>query len=142
MCLLTYQKEPKILTEDLVVYKILERDFRAYTFKHFVYKVKKLYKTVITKIEINSYEDDFLFCDDLDQNYYKPLIKDLNYKEGEIVAIQEGFHSAKSVERVKQISVYSDPFIVKCIIPAGSEYYEDETGLCVSNQIIIVEKVD
>ena len=142
MCLLTYQKEPKILTEDLVVYKILERDFRAYTFKHFVYKVKKLYKTVITKIEINSYEDDFLFCDDLDQNYYEPLIKDLNYKEGEIVAIQKGFHSAKSVERVKQISFYSNPFVVKCIIPAGSEYYEDETGLCVSNQIIIVEKVD
>ena len=142
MCLLTYQKEPKILTEDLVVYKILERDFRAYTFKHFVYKVKKLYKTVITKIEINSYEDDFLFCDDLDQNYYEPLIKDLNYKEGEMVAIQKGFHSAKSVERVKQISFYSNPFVVKCIIPAGSEYYEDETGLCVSNQIIIVEKVD
>jgi hypothetical protein len=61
MCLLTYQKEPKILTEDLVVYKILERDFRAHTFKHFVYKVKELYKTVITKIEINSYEDDFYF---------------------------------------------------------------------------------
>ena len=52
----------------------------------------------------------------------------------------QGFHSALSKKRFKELA-YCNSSIYKCVIPKGSEYYENLSGLIVSNQIIIKNKI-
>ena len=135
MCLLTYQKEPIILKEDKVVWKLLEEDLSA-SHTDFQYTLGVLNKQAIKfSTDMIRFDKEQVIYQDI---YGRPLPN--------VVSIGEGLHSFYSEEYIDLIlarhAVYQDWCKFKAIIPAGSEYYEDETGLCVSNQIIIVEKVD
>ena len=133
MCLLTYQKEPIILKEDKVVWKILKKNLVS-QHEEFKYILGKLYKTEIV------FTDSAAVYDDEQEVYWVAP----GVRKPDVVSISEGFHSFYS-EKYTDIILdrsYLQYYKYKCTIPAGSEYYEDETGLCVSNQIIIVEKVD
>ena len=135
MCLLTYQKEPIILKEDKIVWKLLKEDLCA-SHTYFQYKLGVLNKQDIkfTTATIRFDDEQIMYQDESGK-----LLPN-------VVSIGEGFHSFYSEEYIDLIlarhSGYWDWCKFKAIIPVGSEYYEDETGLCVSNQIIIVEKVD
>jgi hypothetical protein len=133
MCLLTYQKEPIILKEDKVVWKLLKENLIS-QYADFEYILGKLYKT-----EIVFTNSDRIYDDEQEIYWVVPGVR----KPG-VVSISEGFHSFYSEKYIDIIldRSYLQYYKYKCTIPAGSEYYEDETGLCVSNQIIIVEKVD
>lgn len=135
MCLLTYQKEPIILKEDRVVWKTLHKDLTT-VYYNFKYELNTLYKESI-KFSSSSK------CYDNEQSIYQTEDKQ-SLKKG-VFSISEDFHAFCDEKYIDIIIERYDSYPFhkfKCIIPAGSEYYEDETGLCVSNQIIIVEKVD
>ena len=142
MCLLTYQKEPIILKEDKVVWKVMRKQtsegIPSY-FNRFYYTLNTLYKE---KINICNTVEAF---DDAQCRKYVESVAIRTYilKKG-VISIDKGLHSFtdKNLARYYAPSGSSYKSLYKAIIPAGSEYYEDETGLCVSNQIIIVEKVD
>ena len=133
MCLLTYQKQPIILSEDKIVYKVLDNGKAPYT--HFKYELNKLYNTHIMK------SDSSVPYDDEQRLFYK---KDNGKLKDGVISIREGFHSFTNKEYIHTITQrygINTWDIHECIIPAGSEYYEDETHLCVSNKIIIKDKI-
>ena len=134
MCLLTRQTEPIILKEDKVVWKLMfinEDGEVSSLFYYFKWVIGRLYKCNI------SIGDDVTSYDDKQGMLYRD--KSYNLKPG-VISIDKGFHSFNNLEYAQEIVDYGE-YIYECIIPAGSEYYEDETGLCVSNQIIIVKQL-
>jgi len=145
MCLITEQKKAKIAEEDITVYKeVIIGDEKCMSPIHgFEYKFNKLYTsaTLRPKSIIGlRFADDFSIHDIRTGVYYFSD-KKVNIAGGEVVidnkccdyvVISKGFHAYTNFERDKDINV-------KCIIPKGSEYFEDATGLIVSNQIIIKE---
>lgn len=61
------------------------------------------------------------------------------------IVIEEGLHSYKTSSYAKDFlhfscGNYDTKIVVECIIPAGSEYYMNESEY-VSNQIIIVKSI-
>lgn len=144
MCLITEQKVAQIAKEDIIVYKnVILGDEKCMSPIHgFKYKFNKLYTsaTLRPKSIIGlKFADDFSIYDLRVGSYYF-LDKKVNVARGEIiidnkccnyVVISKGFHSFKTK--------YRSHYNVICIIPKGSEYFEDETGLIVSNKIIIKE---
>lgn len=146
MCLITEQKVAKIAEEDTIVYKevILLGDEKCMSsIQGFEYEFDKLYTSVTLSpksIIGLRFADDFTMHDPRVADYYF-LDKIVIYDKGEIVTdneccdyvvISKGFHAYTNFERDKDSNV-------KCIIPKGSEYFEDATGLIVSNRIIIKE---
>ena len=133
MCLLTYQKQPIILGEDKTVYKVLDDGEAPYT--HFKYELNKLYHTHIMKSSSPvSYDEE-------QRLFYR---EDNGQLKHGVISIREGFHSFTNKEYIHTITQrygINTWDIHECIIPAGSEYYEDETHLCVSNKIIIKDKI-
>jgi hypothetical protein len=129
MCLVL-RKDTKIsiAEEDLIVYKkigkITDNTISSYN-RNYVYEFDKLYVTDIK--EDNSRE--LQYHDITSLEYYRKLDKN-NLK-----SLGSGFHSYAYPER--QEKYYT---LQKCIIPTGSDYYQDETGLVISNKIIITKE--
>ena len=142
MCLLTYQKEPIILKEDKVVWKVMKEEIAGKIlawFNNFYYTLNKLCKQPINIGDtVEAFDDPQfeMYIDEIDLKTY--ILKE------NVISIDKGFHAFTDKVLARKYAPIgsTNKFLYKCIIPAGSEYYEDETGLCVSNQIIIVEKVD
>lgn len=129
MCWISKTLEKKIANEDIKVFKVGRvnaGEFISY-YRDFKYEFNRLYRT------------DIFILRDLDNN--------TNY-------IFDGFHSynSKTCRYVKSTdtgqwdvffgsmfidSINSDCSPVECTIPKHSEYYENEHGEIVSNQIII-----
>lgn len=130
---MTFQKEPIILSEDKIVYKALEEGLIS-PYTGYKWKLNKLYETKIKTT------DDDLFYDEEQVLIYK---NDIGYFKDRITRIGQGFHSFTNIEYPDTIANRRGFIwdIYECIIPAGSEYYEDETHLCVSNKIIIKNKI-
>lgn len=145
MCLVTNQLEPKIATEDIIVYKKMNEHKDSGTIwsyhQDFQYELGKLYKTEIKESE------DISVLDYEAKRDYENFYKGFNSNFGENIiddtlkCFGEGFHSYKRKER-GDIRFWSKAFLYECIIPKGSEYYEDCSNLLVSNQLIIVKKVE
>lgn len=142
MCLITNNKIGKILEEDLKVFKLLKIGYDANTahapFYHFKYEFGKLYETEFT--ELDPYVNDHLWraFDEassfwLGRNYPNWEIKGSNNRL-ELLCISQGFHGALTYERClnHRYRIYD------CIIPKGSTMYTDDTGLFVSNKLIVV----
>lgn len=58
--------------------------------------------------------------------------------------IEEGYHSYETLDRAKKDTTFCNKdrcFIVKCIIPKGSEYYVNEDHEIVSSNIIVTDKI-
>lgn len=139
MCLVTEQKEPKILGEDLIVYKIVDEFYYSPFFGKIFYRKNCLKKAKIEIWEKGEQIHRAIVYGDLLalETYDDKLTKNPeNY-----IIIDQGFHSMKTKTRA-QITLdglstsFKSRKIVQFLIPAGSEYYEDSTGLIVSNQIM------
>ena len=154
MCLITKQSKPTILTEDMVVYKSLyikttyflnlkfkflqKQKILSIYYKN-IWKLHCLYKTNITETYSS---DELRFYDICAYDTYINNICTINQLpqliyNGTLHSYSTGFHTADTAERAKEIG-YS---VFKCIIPAGSEIYKDDSGLIVSNQLILVENI-
>lgn len=62
----------------------------------------------------------------------------------ELKAYKQGFHSAVSIKRLKGGMLYlynNTEIILECIIPKGSEYVKDDTGLVISNNIKPIKSI-
>lgn len=140
MCLITTQKVAKVAEKDIIVYKEMNKisDTTCTSgYQGYLYTLGILNKTEIKDVESNNWT----CADSVDSKYLnKTYGNDWNKRRpAELRCIGQGYHSFKTLERMDQ-GVYLDDRY-ECAIPAGSEYYEDATGLLVSNQIIINKKV-
>lgn len=135
MCLVTTQKEPLIASKDITVYKSLSIGFRGIIksqFERFIYELNKLYETTIEHSkDWTCYDNDAVDAIERKYPYWTKGI------EKDLICLGDGFHSAATIERL-----HHGGSIFECVIPKDSEYYMDETGLVVSNKIIVVKQIE
>ena len=134
MCLQTTWTKPKIAEKDIICYKLLrpginENEYLA-PFKHFKYISNRLYKTRMTKGDVE------LGAFDIRASSSKRKMLNKGYP---LISIVKGFHSAMNKTRLRGNSQYGK--IVKCIIPKGAKYYKGLTNLLVSDKIIITNEI-
>lgn len=142
MCLIIERQPPKIAKEDFAVYKVLTTEGSA-CIQSFHYEMNKLYSTNIEEC------NDFSVADEKSLQYIRKKygihwsakhVRD----SFNLISLGVGYHSCNTPERAKSLKeeygYYFTIFIA--IIPKDSQYYEDPTGLIVSNQIIIKHKYD
>lgn len=147
MCLITKQKEPKILKADKYVVKLMAISpydgVWVTPYQRFAYIKGEINKTSIEK----SY-DATLFCE-VDQAIFIKLVGcrvadfllHVDSGQSDYVAYDQGFHSIDKSKAAMYIEYldHHTPFVFK--IPKGSEVYVNkDTGLIVSNQIIFTGK--
>jgi hypothetical protein len=130
MCLVTKQKEALIAETDIPIWKLLNSRMNAWFFI-FQYDLNIVYGT---KMGVNNNPGSCF--DDIVIEHYHPK----DYRE--LTWVHEGFHSF--INQKRALDYYLDrknkcspriPKIAEGIIPKGSLYYVDSTGLIVSNQI-------
>lgn len=140
MCLITKQKKPIILEQDIIVYKkmmCIVVGYASSVYHAFEYKIGKLYTTTITNSQRGRYAD--ATTSDFYEEYFIS-IEDSEIKFDEkVIVYNEGFHFYTTKERANKSR---NGELWECIIPAGSEVYYDETGLGVTNQIIINKLIE
>ena len=141
MCLITNQKEPEILKEDLIVYKVLHENLGS-PIQGFKYSKNTLYEN---EIEESKYPS---FADIESQNFYGKggLSMQALLEMHDLKSFGKGFHSVTTEKRAlsykNQIYSMSHKYnVFSCIIPEGSEIYRDATGLIISNKLIIKERI-
>lgn len=140
MCLITNQKEPEILEEDLIVFKVLKDNLKS-PMLGFRYSKNKLYENEIEESEYPA------FADEESYNFYNEGLSTQKVLEiHDLKAFGKGFHSITTEERAlsykNQIYSISHKYnVFSCIIPEGSEIYRDATGLIISNKFIVKEKI-
>jgi len=155
MCLITEFVEPKYAKKDLVVYKVLKRRnelLAVSPFQEFRYVLNQQYETRIVKELRHS---KILFCSNIDskyfqlkyKNFYDPIeICKSKVDDGELVAINQGFHSCYKkafVRELLNVPSYCDKrSVYECVIPKGTLYYRDAVGGIVSEKIIIKKEID
>ena len=142
MCLVVHRDtQKKIAKEDITVYKELRHIYEnvvSACYQDFNYTLEKLYKTEITKETHNEVIHTCFDCED-SEVLMKAYGDSWRINE-DLISYAQGFHSAMSQDRFKELSYYNSS-IYECVIPKGSEYYENLSGLIVSNQIIIKNKI-
>ena len=142
MCLVVHRDtQKKIAEEDIIVYKELRHIYEnvvSACYQDFNYILEKLYKTEITKETPNEVIHTCFDCKDAEV-LMKAYGDSWRINE-DLISYAQGFHSAMSQDRFKELSYYNSS-IYECVIPKGSEYYENLSGLIVSNQIIIKNKI-
>lgn len=142
MCLITKQVLPFVAEEDIVVYKELYVDGDGFRSVHegYVYKKGKLCRKVTLRPNDGEYP---CYADTISQNFYSLINVGLNkmITQGRVSAFSRGYHSYLTVGRGLS-EKWDNTVMVECIIPKGTEYVLDETGLCVSSQIIINEQLN
>ena len=133
MCLIVTKKtKVKIAKTDMVIYKLFKNKIydNAVFSPYFsgTYTFGALYKTDL------SLSGEFSYFDDISHRAYT------KYYERELLSYGKGFHGIKTLERLRKVSNIWNKYCFKCIIPKGSEYVEDSTGVIVSNQIIVTNE--
>jgi hypothetical protein len=128
MCLVTKQKEAIVTTKDMIVYKLLTWNLKSLTYK-FQWEINKLENTSLTIKPFCIYTDAM---DYMAKRIYK--IMDLTLDDKHLYSITTGFHAAMTKVRAGDYGYTC----YKALIPAGSEVFFDETGLIVSNQMMIL----
>jgi hypothetical protein len=129
MCLITPLKEKKIAEEDITVYKVLI--YGSSLLQGFTYEKDILYETKI--------EDSYDWCaaDSFSLEILNKEYPDFRkgFNRDKLICIGQGFHSCNSVKRAQEMKDCKSEKIHEFLIPKGSEYYEDLSGLLVSNKI-------
>lgn len=133
MCLITEQKVALIAENDIECFKkvIIIKDSITSAFYNFKWEYNKIFKTkiVVKTIKLDSKS---CFYDIASSDYYMT-----HFSSELLQSISEGFHSFLNVRSVGEFERLGAT-IVNAIIPKGSEYFVDKTGLIVSNQLIIL----
>lgn len=138
MCLITEQKVALIAESDIECFKkvIIIKDSITSIFYNFKWSYNKVFKTklVVKTIRVNLNRSDLksFFYDTVSQDYYTNL-----FPSELLQCISEGFHSFLNIRGVGKYEPLGTT-IIQAIIPKGSEYFIDKTGLIVSNQLIIL----
>ena len=141
MCLITEQKEPIILKEDLEVYKILCTNLTPYFYSNsFQYEVGIKHQTEIKKSKNPLFPNALSALHYGNSSIKVELVGRNTLTTDKLVAYGAGFHFVVNIESTKQFNTFS-PIVYKCIIPTGSEVYFDAVGNGVANQIIIKELI-
>lgn len=136
MCLITLQKKPLEAEKDIIVYKEVDKQIEENIYESiyndFIWELNKLYKTDLKKSK------DLTCYDNISMVYYIS-----NHGNDELTSISEGFHSMNKSRCIREMKNIKDKIIsfIECKIPKGSLYYKDGTGLCVSNQLIVLKEV-
>lgn len=141
MCLIVEKNiEEKIAEEDIVCYKTVDQCITIKgtnkllsSYQNFNYKLNKLYKTTFKPKELKNevgFESQVFYANRKAKDYYSIFPYYL------LKVYQKGFHSYKNIP---DESRFKSECIVKCIIPAGTKYIEDKTGLICSEAIKIIE---
>jgi hypothetical protein len=134
MCLITEQKKPIKIREDMTVYKNFRFGENKESFKPWNYIFKYSYKLNNLHAEEMTYDNCFQsWTDGITAEKYHDA------KREEYTHVHKGFHSASTYKRAGDLAQVG--CIIKCIIPKGSLIFKDKTGLMVSNQIILKEIV-
>lgn len=129
MCLVTQQQKPRITTEDMIVWKILTKSLMS-VFFDFTWERGELYRTEIVILDPSC---SFEYYNGTAYDYYEECDKVT------LIQIAQGFHAFTDEEVVDaEISGLNRRVKAKCLIPAGSEVFEDATGLIVSNQMMLL----
>ena len=100
----------------------------------FPYELGVEYKTKIKKSK------DLCFSDSTAKNIIEKKIYNEGFKDQNYISYGEGFHFFVNKERVesnKKELLENKLVCVECVVPKGSRVYYDETGLGVSNRIIL-----
>lgn len=147
MCLIVHKSaKEKIAEKDIICYKRLwYEDGVSYhaVQQCFRYKLGKEYKTSFTLVEETSMLGvDFKFPDEYSIDAYKQYATkkdeygkpELYTRMKDVRIYQQGFHSYSSKKH--KYERYPN---VRCVIPKGTKYVKDKTGLICSEAIIIKE---
>jgi hypothetical protein len=124
MCLyLPKNSTPKVAEKDIVCYKYLIRGRLAPFHLDFRYKLRKLNKpiklvkdVVMSQSEANYIKNEYIICE----------------------IVNEGYHSYKTFEKAVYHNIAQK--VYECIIPAGTQYYENHDEY-VSENIIIRKRL-
>ena len=146
MCLITNQQEPKVLKKDLIVYKkVIEKITKPLTFsssiQFFEWIPGVIYKSKLRKVPKHKRNECLGFDDIVYNAYYKREYGDyFNYifKSKKTIAIDLGFHAALSRKRLEINYFTTNKNIYKFLIPKGSLYYKDSTGLIVADTMMML----
>ena len=137
MCWRSYNTPiKKTTTEDITCYKVFESDSIVWKKRKFWFNSQKIIERLVSiciaypyipykenpKIDLICVGGSDWFCDII-YNWY----------------INEGYHSYETLDRVQEY-ITDKSFIIKCIIPKGSEYYINEYEEIVSSNIIVTDK--
>jgi len=146
MCLVTNQQKPFVADRDIMVYKKLIKngdDYHSPIQHLFKWKPGEVRHTPLKKVEknkgIQAYDRRAAI------RYYSSFSSDLLlsslYLNKKSIIIGSGFHAATTRERLGKDYLAK---IYTFVIPKGSKYYEDVTGLIVSDTIKMLkpEKMD
>ena len=125
----------KIASEDIKVFKIIEKfeNNIISAYKGFRYKIGQLYETEIRLTE--TFSSAFIQQGFHSYSNECRLERDCTYLEQPAFRIM---FKGSRLDGFSKVSYYK----VNCIIPKGSQYYENEFGEIVSNKIIIKEIID
>lgn len=141
MCLVIDRNTPlQKANYDIICYKVLHESLTSVN-QSFQYEIGEKYKTDFS-INTKGCPADHIAAD-----------KYPDYVVNDYVYIQKGFHSYRNIRRMfdtgywprlvvnMKRSTFTKLIVVRCIIPKGALYYEDETGLLCSNEIRVIKKV-
>ncbi len=142
----------------------------CHTEHHWLLNLLYKTKLIIERRNKLTFKRFFKFSDTCAEEHYSPFINyklmqhensffnhigDLRYPTKPLTIVHEGYHAYKSLNRsnLKKLKIFinsskiSDYYLYHnyqnvfiAIIPKGAEYFEDATGLIVSNELIIKEE--
>jgi hypothetical protein len=134
MCLITKQKRVKIAKEDIKCYKNLAETADSNTVRSihydFTWAMGKVEKTKLKRVFQKIIGADTVATDKYDVS--RPDEEILK----EFTAIGPGFHACLTIKRARQ-NANGGTYQFEAIIPKGSRYYMDSTGLIVADQMMI-----
>ncbi len=132
MCLvIPKHQSPATAEQDMTVYKVLSVHREAIMYS-FYYKENEKYRTPLTT-EVIGAAADIVAVTSAKAQFGE------DWQHGDrCMFIAGGFHSCLNLDRAIGLAdSYERGHVYRCTIPRGSYYYTDQTGLCVSNQIIV-----
>lgn len=147
MCLVTDNKEVKVAKKDIKVYKVVAKGSKS-IIQSFDYTKGKLNITEFTFLA-NDHSSKTMFSngwavftqeavDYLNKNH-PDWFETNGESRKDLICVAQGFHSfLKFKDAKEQLKRRRTCTVVRFIIPAGSEYYTDNTGEIVSNQITML----
>jgi len=128
MCWVSKTLKKRIATKDIKTFKVgdvIDDQLKSY-YQDFFYDFNLLYSTNVEPDYIHPYFHYIL------NGFHSYNFKKCKY-------FKDKFTNMLSVKssRIVIDKYYSSASVVECIVPKGTEYYENEYGEIVSNQIII-----
>lgn len=135
MCLITKSRKVRTATQDIVVYKVLIEGMLSPS-QYYQYKLNEKQPEVEL---VENKSGNFALPDCTVEVYYggRSTIRYM-IGRGSLHVYSIGYHAFTTVERLWES--YSDG-VYKSIIPKGSQYILDQTGLIVASNIIIIEEI-